>query len=123
GIAGERRVREDVDPPEIEEPLRHARDLGPRGWRCALLILARQVFARADLPRRGTSIPTPTSAIRQDIAIRDRRVADRVQKFPESVIREMTRIAVLHAAVNWAQGSPDFEPRPGLTAGRRRALA
>src|SRR2546430_14391666 len=120
-IAGERRVREDVDPPEIEEPLGHARDLGPRGWRSALLILARQVFARADLPRRGTSIPTPTSAIRQDIAIRDRRVPDRVQKFPESVIREMTRIAALHGAVNLAQGDPDFEPPPELTAAAKRA--
>src|SRR2546428_13675030 len=121
-IAGERRVREDVDPPEIEEPLRHARDLGPRGWGCALLILARQVFARADLPRRGTSIPTPNSAVRQDIAIRDRRVADRVQKFPESVIREMTRIAVLHGAVDLAQGYPDFEPPPELTAAAKRGL-
>ncbi|TLZ99209.1 MAG: aminotransferase, partial [Methanobacteriota archaeon] len=44
--------------------------------------------------------------------MRDRRVADRVQKFPESVIREMTRIAVLHGAVNLAQGYPDFEPPP-----------
>src|SRR5207253_6728879 len=108
--------------PEIEEPLRHARDLGPLGWRCALLTLARQVFARADLPRRGTSIPTPTSAIRQDIAIRDRRVADRVQKFPESVIREMTRIAALHGAVNLAQGYPDFEPPPELPAAAKPAL-
>src|SRR5437870_11471304 len=85
-------------------------------------MVARQVFARADLPRRRTSIPTPSSAVRQDIEIRDRRVADRVQKFPESVIREMTRIAALHGAVNLAQGYPDFEPPPELTAAAKRAL-
>ncbi len=39
---------------------------------------------------------------REDLAIRDRRVADRVQKFPESVIREMTRIATLHGEVTEA---------------------
>src|SRR2546429_7445914 len=59
-IAGERRVREDVEPPEIEEPPGHARDLGPPGWRSALLILARQAFAGAALPRPRDAIPTPT---------------------------------------------------------------
>src|SRR2546426_1775911 len=85
-------------------------------------MVARQVFARADLPTRGASIPTPSSAIREDIAIRDRRVADRVQKFPEPVIREMTRIAALHGAVNLAQGYPDFEPPRELTEAAKRAL-
>jgi len=85
-------------------------------------MVARQVFARADLPTRGASIPTPSSAVREDIAIRDRRVADRVQKFPESVIREMTRIAALHGAVNLAQGYPDFEPPRELTEAAKRAL-
>jgi aminotransferase len=37
-------------------------------------------------------------------------VSDRVQRFPESVIREMTRIADMHGAVNLAQGFPDFDP-------------
>ncbi|HEX9341604.1 MAG TPA: aminotransferase class I/II-fold pyridoxal phosphate-dependent enzyme [Thermoplasmata archaeon] len=59
---------------------------------------------------------------REDLAIRDRRVADRVQKFPESVIREMTRIATLHGAVNLAQGYPDFEPPPEVTEAAKRAL-
>src|SRR5437899_12655931 len=85
-------------------------------------MVARQVFARADLPTRGASIPTPSSAVREDIAIRDRRVADRVQKFPESVIREMTRIAAWPGAVNLAQGYPDFEPPPAPTAAAKRAL-
>ena len=36
------------------------------------------------------------------------RVAQRATSFTESVIREMTRHAVLHDAVNLAQGFPDF---------------
>jgi aminotransferase len=37
--------------------------------------------------------------------------AQRCETFTESVIREMTRIAQLHEAVNLAQGFPDF-PMP-----------
>lgn len=79
-------------------------------------------FARTVLPRIGESIATQDAATRKDIEIRDRRVADRVQKFPESVIREMTRIAALHGAVNLAQGYPDFEPPRELTEAAKRAL-
>src|SRR5207244_9017914 len=39
------------------------------------------------------------------------RAAKRTESFTESVIREMTRIANLHEAVNLAQGFPDF-PMP-----------
>ncbi len=39
------------------------------------------------------------------------RVARRTQSFTESVIREMTRIAAEHDAINLAQGFPDF-PAP-----------
>jgi aspartate/methionine/tyrosine aminotransferase len=38
-------------------------------------------------------------------------LADRTQIFTESVIREMTRLALLHGAINLAQGYPDF-PAP-----------
>jgi aminotransferase len=38
------------------------------------------------------------------------KLADRVQLFTESVIREMTREAQKHGAVNLAQGMPDFDP-------------
>jgi L-glutamine---4-(methylsulfanyl)-2-oxobutanoate aminotransferase len=71
---------------------------------------------------RGTAIATTGSHGRHDFAIRDRRLADRVQKFPESVIREMTRIAALNGAVNLAQGYPDFEPPVELTEAAKRAL-
>lgn len=36
-------------------------------------------------------------------------LADRVRYFSESVIREMTRLANRHGAVNLAQGMPDFD--------------
>lgn len=38
-------------------------------------------------------------------------LADRTQLFTESVIREMTRLALQHGAINLAQGYPDF-PAP-----------
>ncbi|HVL87355.1 MAG TPA: aminotransferase class I/II-fold pyridoxal phosphate-dependent enzyme [Candidatus Thermoplasmatota archaeon] len=40
----------------------------------------------------------------------DPRLAARVHLFPESVIREMTRLAARHGAVNLAQGFPDWDP-------------
>src|SRR5208337_1109490 len=38
-------------------------------------------------------------------------ISQKAQKFTESVIREMTRLALEHNAVNLAQGFPDF-PAP-----------
>jgi aminotransferase len=72
--------------------------------------------------RRGEGIATAGDKGRGDLAIRDRRVSERVQLFPESVIREMTRIAQVHGAVNLAQGFPDFEPPRELTEAAKRAL-
>jgi len=36
------------------------------------------------------------------------RLSDKPAKFTESVIREMTRLALQHGAVNLSQGFPDF---------------
>lgn len=36
--------------------------------------------------------------------------ASRVGRFTESVIREQSRVALLHGAINLAQGFPDFDP-------------
>ncbi len=55
-------------------------------------------------------------------AIADPRVSDRVQHFPESVIREMTRLANRHQAVNLSQGFPDFDPPEEILEAARRAL-
>ena len=50
------------------------------------------------------------------------RSASRVDRFTESVIREMTRLADLHGAINLAQGFPDFEPPDELKEAARRAI-
>ncbi|MEE9268604.1 MAG: aminotransferase class I/II-fold pyridoxal phosphate-dependent enzyme [Thermoplasmata archaeon] len=56
-------------------------------------------------------------------AIADARVSDRVQHFPESVIREMTRLANRHGAINLSQGFPDFDPPEEILEAARDALA
>ena len=73
-------------------------------------------------PRRGRRITAPKDGSRHDLAIEDPRLSDRVQKFPESVIREMTRIAAVHDAINLSQGYPDFDPPRELTEAAKRAL-
>ncbi len=42
-----------------------------------------------------------------------RRLSEKAERFTESVIREMTRKAMIHDAVNLAQGFPDF-PAPAI---------
>lgn len=49
-------------------------------------------------------------------------MAERVQRFPESVIREMTRQAALHGAINLAQGYPDFDPPGPVVEAAKQAL-
>jgi len=55
-------------------------------------------------------------------ALDDPRLARRVGLFPESVIREMTRLALAHGAVNLGQGFPDFEPPAPMVEAAKRAL-
>jgi aminotransferase len=51
------------------------------------------------------------------------RASVKASRFTESVIREMTRLANLHGAVNLSQGFPDF-PAPGeVKEAARRAVA
>jgi aminotransferase len=86
-------------------------------------MLARQVFADLFLPApKGRHITASGGGSRDDLAIEDTHLSDRVQKFPESVIREMTRIASLHDAINLSQGYPDFNPPRELTEAAKRAL-
>src|SRR5881227_3141819 len=83
----------------------------------------RAVLAGLFLPAPERSRIAPTGGGgRADLAIEDPRLSDRVQKFPESVIREMTRIAALHDAINLSQGYPDFDPPRELTDAAKRAL-
>jgi len=49
-------------------------------------------------------------------------VADRVQVFPESVIRSMSRVAAQHGAVNLGQGFPDFDPPREVMDAAKKAI-
>jgi len=49
--------------------------------------------------------------------------SDRIGDFRESVIREMTRLALLSGAVNLAQGFPDFPAPAEIKAATQRAIA
>ncbi len=51
--------------------------------------------------------------------MRTRRISAKAERFTESVIREMNRLAVAHGAVSLAQGFPDFACPPEL----KRAVA
>jgi aspartate/methionine/tyrosine aminotransferase len=46
--------------------------------------------------------------------VQKRKISDKASQFTESVIREMTRVALQHDAVNLAQGFPDFPCPPQL---------
>ena len=50
-------------------------------------------------------------------------LSDRVEHFTESVIREMTRQAMLHGAVNLAQGFPDFPAPAEIKQAAQQAVA
>ena len=49
-------------------------------------------------------------------------ISHKVAQFTESVIREMTRLAQRHGAVNLGQGMPDFDPPPEVKDAACRAV-
>ena len=51
------------------------------------------------------------------------RVSRKADTFGESVIREMTRLAMAHGAVNLAQGFPDFEAPAEIKEAAREAIS
>jgi aminotransferase len=51
------------------------------------------------------------------------RPSEKASRFTESVIREMTRLAKLHGAVNLSQGFPDFPAPEAIKEAARRAVA
>jgi aminotransferase len=48
--------------------------------------------------------------------------ADRTTRFNESMIREMTRVAMEHGAINLSQGYPDFSPPEAVTEAAVKAI-
>ncbi|HKO05582.1 MAG TPA: aminotransferase class I/II-fold pyridoxal phosphate-dependent enzyme [Candidatus Acidoferrales bacterium] len=51
------------------------------------------------------------------------RVSEKAGRFTESVIREMTRLALQHGAINLAQGFPDFPAPAEIKEAAREAIA
>lgn len=51
------------------------------------------------------------------------KTADRLNAFTESVIREMTRVAMQYHAINLSQGFPDADPPAEVLAAGKRAMA
>lgn len=52
----------------------------------------------------------------------DARLSEKAGQFTESVIREMTRLALAHSAVNLSQGFPDFAAPEEIKAAARDAI-
>jgi aspartate/methionine/tyrosine aminotransferase len=52
-----------------------------------------------------------------------RRLSDKAERFTESVIREMTRLAMQYDAVNLAQGFPDFSAAAEVKEAARQAIS
>ncbi|MGA8150292.1 MAG: aminotransferase class I/II-fold pyridoxal phosphate-dependent enzyme [Terriglobales bacterium] len=50
-------------------------------------------------------------------------LSDKVERFTESVIREMTRQAMLHGAINLSQGFPDFPAPEEIKKAAQQAIA
>ncbi len=48
--------------------------------------------------------------------------AQRLSTLTESVIRDMTRLAIKHQAINLSQGFPDFDPPPALLEAATHAI-
>ena len=72
----------------------------------------------AKYPRKvSTPVSTTTAA-----QVRGRFRSQRISRFTESVIREMTRLAVHHGAINLAQGFPDFAANAELKAAAAAAI-
>ncbi len=66
--------------------------------------------------------PTATLQPASERSVRARFRSERTSRFTESVIREMTRLAVRHGAVNLAQGFPDFGAPAEIKAAARAAI-
>lgn len=56
-------------------------------------------------------------------SVTEQRISAKARQFTESVIREMTRLALEHGAVNLAQGFPDFAAPAEVKDAAMRAIA
>jgi aspartate/methionine/tyrosine aminotransferase len=65
----------------------------------------------------------PTSATNTTGELARRMLSAKAEQFTESVIREMTRLALEHKAVNLSQGFPDFAAPAEIKEAARQAIA
>src|ERR1017187_10438586 len=65
----------------------------------------------------------PASGANRVVTAARRIFSARAERFTESVIREMTRLALHHNAVNMAQGFPDFPASAEVKEAARQAIA
>jgi L-glutamine---4-(methylsulfanyl)-2-oxobutanoate aminotransferase len=70
----------------------------------------------------GTQTSQGENALRTSTSKTRELVSPRVKLFTDSVIREMTRLAAVHGAINMAQGYPDFAAPSVLKAAAARAV-
>jgi aminotransferase len=71
-----------------------------------------------DTETQAVDDPTTPAPITRPVP----RIAHRVRFFTESVIREMTRVANQHGAINLGQGMPDFDPPEEVKEAACRAI-
>jgi len=69
---------------------------------------------------RNSAMTAPDSTMAQ---ISRRMLSSKAEQFTESVIREMTRLAIKHGAVNLSQGFPDFAAPEEIKEAARQAIA
>jgi aspartate/methionine/tyrosine aminotransferase len=71
-----------------------------------------------------TRRPSLRGSYMADVVLQPKQfLSDKVERFTESVIREMTRQAMLHGAVNLAQGFPDFPAPAEIKKAAQDAIA
>jgi len=69
-------------------------------------------------------VPSPDSQPQNTLSQAARGIlSEKASRFTESVIREMTRLAMAHNAVNLAQGFPDFPAPAEIKAAAQEAIA
>ncbi len=81
-------------------------------------VLARLEDADRGAPTSKENVPDGGGMARIDSPY----VADRVQHFPESVIRSMSVVAAKHGAINLGQGFPDFDPPQAIMDAAKKAI-
>jgi aspartate/methionine/tyrosine aminotransferase len=74
-------------------------------------------------PAKQEPAPTANRIPASTLARNNSRLSSKAAQFTESVIREMTRLAIKHSAVNLSQGFPDFPAPAEIKRAAQGAIA